>query len=135
MDVDSEGESDQKCTQETTGSTNRGTVSARTHCGAASNLRVGPRYPITQAANRRNINRKQTTKEIHHLKCYPINADSLPNKLTELRTRLEYNVNPEIIVISEVRPKNHRHPMTEAEFKPDGYDTLNATLTTMLVEA
>ena len=128
MEVHSEGERDQKGTQKTTWSTNRDTVSARTRCGEPSNHRVGPRGPITKAAHRRNITRKQNTKEIHHLKCYVINADSLPNKLTELRTRLEHDVNPDIIVISEVKPKNHRYPMTEADFKLDGYDTFKCNI-------
>ena len=57
-----------------------------------------------------------------------INADSLPNKLTELRTRLEHDVNPDIIVISEVKPKNHRYPMTKADFKLDGYDTFKCNI-------
>ena len=44
---------------ETTWSTNRDTVSARTRCVEPISLRVGPRGPITKAANRRNITRKQ----------------------------------------------------------------------------
>ena len=83
MEVHSEGERDQKGTQKTTWSTNRDTVSARTRCGEPSNHRVGPRDPITKAAHRRNITRKQNTNEIHHLKCYVINADSLPDYKTK----------------------------------------------------
>ena len=43
-------------------------------------------------------------------------------------TRLEHNVNPDIIVISELKPKNHRYPMTEADFKLDGYDTFKCNI-------
>ena len=75
IEVHNEGERDQKGTQNITASTNRDSVSAITQCGEPSNIRVGPRDPITDATLTKKPN------EIHHLKCYVINADSLPSKL------------------------------------------------------
>ena len=57
-----------------------------------------------------------------------INVDSLPNKFTELCTRLDHDVNPDIIVISEVKPKSHWYPMTEADFKLDGQATFKCNI-------
>ena len=48
--------------------------------------------------------------------------------LIVFQTRLEHNVNPDIIVISEVKPQNHRYLMTEGDFKLDGYDTFKCNI-------
>ena len=50
------------------------------------------------------------------------NADSLPNKLVELKGRVESEERPDIIVVTETKPKNSRFQMCEADFKIEGYD-------------
>ena len=51
------------------------------------------------------------------------NADTLHNKLPELRNRIKHAKSPpSIIAITEVKPKNTRHPLTEPEIKIDGFD-------------
>ena len=51
------------------------------------------------------------------------NADTLHNKLTELRNRIKHAKSPlSIIAITEVKPKNTRHSLTEPEIKIDGFD-------------
>ena len=51
------------------------------------------------------------------------NADTLHNKLPELRNRIKHAKSPpSIIAITEVKPKNTRHPLTEPEIKTDGFD-------------
>ena len=51
------------------------------------------------------------------------NADTLHNKLPELRNRIKHAKSPpSIIAITEVKPKNTRDPLTEPEIKIDGFD-------------
>ena len=51
------------------------------------------------------------------------NADTLHNKLPELRNRIKHAKSPpSIIAITEVKLKNTRHPLTEPEIKIDGFD-------------
>ena len=51
------------------------------------------------------------------------NADTLHNKLPELRNRIKHPKSPPfIIAITEVKPQNTRHPPTEPEIKIDGFD-------------
>ena len=62
----------------------------------------------------------QATKTLH---IWYTNADSLRNKLTELKDRLKSSIHrPDIITITEVKAKNTRFPQTVAEFNIDGYD-------------
>ena len=49
------------------------------------------------------------------------NADSLGNKLKELEV-LCCEARPDIIVVTEVKPKNSTHRTTEAQLQLDGYD-------------
>ena len=51
-------------------------------------------------------------KKIH---CMYTNADQLSNKITELELRVQEHL-PHIIGITEVKPKNSRYSMNEAEF-------------------
>jgi hypothetical protein len=56
------------------------------------------------------------------LSCFYTNADQLPTKMTELKSRLEtMQRRPDIIAITEVMPKNARHPYTPQEFQINGY--------------
>ncbi len=57
------------------------------------------------------------------LKCMYTNADSLKNKLNEFTTRV-LDCNPDIICITEVKPKNMKDNLTESEFslKEKGYN-------------
>ena len=51
------------------------------------------------------------------------NADTLHNKLPELRNKIKHAKSPpSIIAITEVKPKNTRHLLTEPEIKIDGFD-------------
>jgi len=60
---------------------------------------------------------------IDHLTCWYTNADTLTNKMTELKSRIELaDKKPQIIIITEVRPKNSRYKLTEAELAIPGYD-------------
>ena len=56
------------------------------------------------------------------LKCFYTNADSLLNKMQELRLRInDMETRPEIIVITEVMPKNYRFKVTLAEISLSGW--------------
>ena len=53
-----------------------------------------------------------------------MNADSLRNKLTELKDRINSaSPRPDIIAITEAKAKNTHIQQTTAEFTIDGYDT------------
>lgn len=55
--------------------------------------------------------------------CWYTNADTLTNKMTELKARICHAENiPDIIMVNEVKPKNSRYKPTEAELKINGYD-------------
>ena len=62
-----------------------------------------------------------STKAIKSLKCWSTNADSLYNKLDELKARI-YLFNPDIIAITETYPKHRLYELTVAELNIDGYD-------------
>ena len=51
------------------------------------------------------------------------NADSLSNKMTELRHRLDnMEIQPDIIAITEAKPKNARFTFTYADYQLKGYE-------------
>ena len=57
------------------------------------------------------------------------NADSLPNKMIELRDRLKTTKRqPDIIAITEVKPKNSRYTLSQVDYKLDGYDAISCNL-------
>ena len=71
---------------------------------------------INTSAKNGNVNVMQA------LKCMYTNADSLPNKLNELRSRIKsMNDKPALIAITEIYPKNCRFQPTIAELKIPGY--------------
>ena len=64
---------------------------------------------------------KHTDSPIYSLTCWYTNADSLINKLDELKSRILLR-HPDIICVSEVFPKHCSYDVTVAEFCIDGYD-------------
>ena len=61
------------------------------------------------------------------VKCLYTNADSLMNKIDELKV-LVRDEKPHIIGICEVKPKNCRYSITDAELQLDGYDMFHTNL-------
>jgi len=62
-----------------------------------------------------------SVKTIKSLKCWSTNADSLLNKLDELKARI-YLFNPDIIAITEIYPKHNLYEITATELNINGYD-------------
>ena len=60
---------------------------------------------------------------VGNLLCLYINADTLTNKLSELSVLVK-DLNPDILGISEVLPKNHSRHIFPEEFKLEGYNEL-----------
>ena len=56
------------------------------------------------------------------LKIFYTNADSLLNKRLELEKRID-TLDPDIIAITEIYPKNYLYKLSLAEFTIEGYDT------------
>jgi hypothetical protein len=55
--------------------------------------------------------------DFNDIQCFYTNADSLPNKLGELMTRIQDGKNSyEVIGITEIYPKNCRYLPGKAEF-------------------
>ena len=59
------------------------------------------------------VNTNRTMFNILH--CMYTNADQFSNKITELELRVEKHM-PHVIGVTEVKPKNSRYNMNEAEF-------------------
>ena len=68
--------------------------------------------------NRVNPNRKQKCNQ--SVRCLYTNADVLTNKMTELKTVVDME-RPEIVIVTEVIPKNRIDPVEEFEIGLDGY--------------
>lgn len=52
------------------------------------------------------------------------NADSILNKIDELKNRISLSSQPpDIIAVTEIKPKNSRYPLSEAEIQLNGYVT------------
>jgi hypothetical protein len=63
--------------------------------------------------------------DFNGLQCYYTNADSLPNKLGELKTRIqERDKKYDLIAITEIYPKNCRYLPGKAELQLEGFDLL-----------
>lgn len=93
--------------------------------GGKSEKAVAGRKKIT--VHRTNVFKPKTVdklvKVFNGLKCFYINADSLPNKLDELKVRAqEVDEGYDIIAITEVYPKNCRVLPGEAELHLQGYE-------------
>ena len=69
------------------------------------------------------LNRHAKVKAFNDLHCFYTNADSLPNKFGELKTRVqERDKSYDIIGITEVNPKNCRYLPGKAELEIEGYE-------------
>jgi len=63
------------------------------------------------------------------LTCFYTNADSLPNKMIELRNRAKLCPDqPDIIAITEVKPKNCRYTLQPADYLIEGYSHFTCNL-------
>ena len=68
-------------------------------------------------------NQHTSTQKIqNNLKCMYTNADSLLNKMDELGRDIQAK-DPDIIAITEGKPKKIRFPITKAEINIQGYET------------
>lgn len=57
------------------------------------------------------------------------NADSLPNKMTELRFRINImNKQPDVIAITEVVPKSRTYNVEPSDYHVDGYTAFTSDL-------
>ena len=67
-----------------------------------------------------NVKKGQSTKtkthQIANIKCMYTNADTLTNKMPELKALVK-DIQPSVIAITEVIPKNYRYPVQKAETK------------------
>jgi hypothetical protein len=54
------------------------------------------------------------------MSCFYTNADSLPNKMAELRNRVKITL-PDIIAVIEAKPKSCRYLLQPADYIIDGY--------------
>ena len=61
------------------------------------------------------------------LKIFYTNADSLPNKFTELQAHVQ-TTTPHIVGVCEVKPKNSRYDLNEPEIELPGYNMYNSDL-------
>lgn len=70
-----------------------------------------------------NVNSFKPVNTLDGFNCLYANADSLPNKLDELKVRIqESEENLDIICITEVYPKNCRYLPTKSELQLQGYE-------------
>ena len=65
------------------------------------------------------------------INCWYTNADSLRNKMEELKLRLQLaDKKPEIIMITEVKPKNSKYSLSEAELSLENYHLITLNIDT-----
>jgi hypothetical protein len=70
-------------------------------------------------------------KNIEKISVFYTNADQLPNKMMELRSRISsMEPKPHIIALTEAKPKNARFNMHLADYKIEGYQAFTTDLTT-----
>ena len=75
--------------------------------------------------NRHNVNcgNSSSSVDISSLFCYHSNVDSLPNKFGEFCSSIKLlEREPDIIMLTEVLPKNCRFPLTKADISIDSYE-------------
>lgn len=85
-------------------------------------------HQSNKKASKKRINKKNALKNVnkninHNLKCMFMNADVLTNKMQELLFRIR-EVNPDIIGINEVLPKNFKREIHKEEFIISGYELI-----------
>ena len=61
------------------------------------------------------------------LTCMYTNADTLTNKMAELKCRVD-NIKPDVIMITETKPKHCRYPVTQQEINITGYEQHSTNL-------
>ena len=62
-------------------------------------------------------------EDFNGLNCFYTNTDSLPNKLDDLKSRVQNtDINYDVIGITEIYPKNCRYAPGKAELNLTGYD-------------
>ena len=66
-------------------------------------------------------NKKTHISAISNLKCMYTNCDTLTNKTSELKLAIDSN-HPDIIVLTEVTPKNNRYILQKSEIEIKGYN-------------
>ena len=76
-----------------------------------------------RAVSRKDEKRVHNVNALSELRCVYFNADSLLNKVDELKCRFVNVEKPDIIAITEVLPKNARYAVSKAELSLDGYDS------------
>ena len=70
--------------------------------------------------------------DFNGIQCFYTNADSLPNKLSELMTRIQERKNSyEVIGITEIYPKNCRYLSGTSELQMEGYELFLSELTSL----
>ena len=70
-----------------------------------------------------DVNGGKDFSVLSQINCIYTNADSFMNKFDEFKTRfINEDSNPQIIMVTEVLPKNCRYSPAKAEFNIDGYD-------------
>jgi hypothetical protein len=70
--------------------------------------------------------------DFNGIQCFYSNADSLPNKLSELMTRIQERKNSyEVIGITEIYPKNCRYLPGTSELQMEGYELFLSELTSL----
>lgn len=62
--------------------------------------------------------------DVSNIKCVYTNADCFMNKVDEFKSRFNVTENnqPDIIMITEVLPKNIRYEISKSEISLDGYE-------------
>ena len=70
---------------------------------------------------------KRSLHKLETINCTYTNADCLTNKVSELRLLIR-NHKPTIVGITEVKPKNFRYDIEDAEIALDGYDMFGCNL-------
>ena len=76
----------------------------------------------TQEKVKKDQSTKAETHQCSTIKCMYTNADTLTNKMPELKTLVK-DTQPSVIAITEVTPKNYRFPVQKVEIKiSEDYD-------------
>ena len=106
------------------GETKQRKLNSHTGSGSGKGLTKGVQLTTTRRileTVNNTVNNKAQFYSKQQLKCLYTNADTLTNKMVELRVR-SGEIDADIIMITEVKPKNQRYKVTEAELKLPGYD-------------
>ena len=72
----------------------------------------------------RNENSDKGVYKLGQCTCFYTNADQLMNKRTEFKAKID-SYNPDIIGITELKPKISRYNIEDCEIAIEGYDLLH----------